>query len=131
MNVFSSWKSRARRLKHDGYALILACRDPRVPWYARLMAIFAVGYLVSPIDLIPDVIPGIGFLDDRLIVPFLFGIARRLIPTELLAEHRSSAELRWPGVRRVIGFSVAITELIRIAKASEANRRAIEPAESK
>jgi uncharacterized membrane protein YkvA (DUF1232 family) len=63
------WKGRAQRLKKEVYAIYLAYKDPRVPWYARVFAACVVGYAFSPIDLIPDPIPVLGYLDDLLIVP--------------------------------------------------------------
>ena len=91
MSLITRWKSRARQLKNEAHALYLACRDPRVPWYARIFAALAVGYLFSPIDLIPDFIPVIGYLDDLVLVPLFIVIARRLIPKDVLAEHRERA----------------------------------------
>ncbi len=91
MSLFEHWKQQARQLKREGHALYLAYRDPRVPWYARVCAALAVGYLFSPIDLIPDFIPVIGYLDDLLLVPLFILIARRLIPREVLEEHREIA----------------------------------------
>ena len=91
MNLFANWKVRARQLKTEAHALYLACRDPRVPWYARLFAALALGYLFSPIDLIPDFIPVIGYLDDLVLVPLFIVIARKLIPAEVMAEHREHA----------------------------------------
>ncbi|MGA7671445.1 MAG: YkvA family protein [Nitrolancea sp.] len=89
--MLARWKDQARRLKQEGHALYLAYRDPRVPWYARLFAAIALGYLFSPIDLIPDFIPVVGYLDDLLLVPLFILIARRLIPADVLAEHREIA----------------------------------------
>ncbi len=91
MSLLSHWKAQARQLKQEGHALYLAYRDPRVPWYAKVFAACALGYLFSPIDLIPDFIPVIGYLDDLLLVPVFILIARRLIPAEVLAEHREIA----------------------------------------
>ena len=91
MNLIARWKAQVRQLKSEGHALYLAYRDPRVPWYARAFAAIALGYLFSPIDLIPDFIPVIGYLDDLLLVPLFILIARRLIPSEVLAEHREIA----------------------------------------
>ena len=91
MNLISRWKAQVRQIKSEGHALYLAYRDPRVPWYARAFAAIALGYLFSPIDLIPDFIPVIGYLDDLLLVPLFILIARRLIPAHVLAEHRESA----------------------------------------
>jgi uncharacterized membrane protein YkvA (DUF1232 family) len=81
----------ARRLKIEIYALYLAYRDPRVPWYARVFAALVVGYAFSPIDLIPDVIPVLGYLDDLLVVPLGIALAIRMIPSSVLAECREEA----------------------------------------
>ena len=81
----------ARKLKVEIYALYLAYRDPRVPWYARVFAALVVGYAFSPIDLIPDVIPVLGYLDDLLIVPLGIALAIRMIPPSVLAECREEA----------------------------------------
>ena len=73
------------------HALYLAARDPRVPWYAKAVALAVAAYAFSPIDLIPDFIPVIGYLDDLIIVPLGILLAVRLIPADVLAEHRSAA----------------------------------------
>lgn len=73
-------------------ALYLASRDPRTPWYARLLVAAIVAYALSPIDLIPDFIPVIGYLDDLLLVPLGILLAIRLIPDEVLADCRKRAE---------------------------------------
>lgn len=91
ISLFARWKQSARQIKREGHALYLAYRDPRVPWYARVFAGIALGYLFSPIDLIPDFIPVIGYLDDLLVVPLFILLARRLIPPEVLEEHREIA----------------------------------------
>jgi len=80
-----------RRLKVEIYALYLAYRDPRVPWYARVFAALVVGYALSPIDLIPDAIPVLGYLDDLLVVPLGIALAIRMIPPPVLAECREEA----------------------------------------
>jgi uncharacterized membrane protein YkvA (DUF1232 family) len=87
----ASWKERARRLKTDIYALYLAYRDPRVPWYARLFIICVVAYAFSPLDLIPDFVPILGYLDDLLLLPLGIALAIRLIPPDVLAECRARA----------------------------------------
>lgn len=84
----------ARTLKQDGVALYLAARDPRVPWYAKVVAACVAAYALSPIDLIPDFIPVLGYLDDLILVPLGIALAIRLIPPALLAEHRETAALR-------------------------------------
>jgi len=76
----------------DVHALYLAARDPRVPWLAKAVAILVAGYALSPIDLIPDFIPVLGYLDDLLIVPLGIWLAVRMIPPEVMAEHRATAE---------------------------------------
>jgi uncharacterized membrane protein YkvA (DUF1232 family) len=86
------WKQRARQLKTELYALYLAYKDPRVPWYARLFAACVVGYAFSPIDLIPDPIPVLGYLDDLILVPLGVALALRMIPPLVLAECRIYAQ---------------------------------------
>lgn len=94
------WKERARQLKMEAHALYLAYRDRRLPWYARLYAAFVVGYILSPIDLIPDFIPLVGYLDELLLVPVFVALARRMIPAEVLTEHRVTARAATPGTRK-------------------------------
>lgn len=84
-------KSHARRLKRELTALYLAARDPRTPWYARVVGLAVVGYALSPFDLIPDVIPVLGLIDDLIIVPIGFALAIKLIPSDVLAEWRARA----------------------------------------
>ena len=91
MQWLEAWRARARMLKQEVYALYLAYRDPRVPWYARLLAACVVGYALSPIDLIPDFIPILGYLDDLVLVPLGLALALRLIPPPVLADCRTQA----------------------------------------
>jgi uncharacterized membrane protein YkvA (DUF1232 family) len=84
-------KDWARIIKRDLLALYLASRDPRVPWYAKAMAVLVAGYALSPIDLIPDFIPVLGYLDDVILVPLGVLLAIRLIPPAIMAEHRDLA----------------------------------------
>jgi uncharacterized membrane protein YkvA (DUF1232 family) len=84
-------KRWAQAIKLDVHALYLAARDRRVPWYAKAVAVFVAGYALSPIDLIPDFIPVLGYLDDLIIVPLGIWLAVRLIPADILAEHRATA----------------------------------------
>jgi uncharacterized membrane protein YkvA (DUF1232 family) len=90
--VFVRLKSWAQAIKRDVHALYLAARDSRVPWYAKAVAVLVAGYALSPIDLIPDFIPVIGYLDDLIIVPLGIWIAVRLIPPDIMAGHRATAE---------------------------------------
>ena len=87
----AKWKAWARRLKLEVYALYLAYGDPRVPWPARIFAACVVAYAFSPIDLIPDPIPVLGYLDDLIIVPLGVALARRMIPRTVLDECREKA----------------------------------------
>jgi len=87
-----TWKQRVRQLKKETYAIYIACKDPRVPWYARIFAGFVVAYALSPIDLIPDVIPILGYLDDLVLVPLGIILVLKMIPPTVLAECREKAE---------------------------------------
>src|SRR6476659_5519040 len=93
-SLIEQWKHYARQLKVEVYAMYLAYRDPRVPWYARVFAACVVAYAFSPIDLIPDPIPVLGYLDDLVLVPLGVVVARRMIPPEVLAECREMAQSR-------------------------------------
>ena len=88
----AGWKQRVQQLKTEVYALYLAYRDPRVPWYARAFAACVVAYALSPIDLIPDFIPVLGYLDDLLLVPLGIWLALKMIPPDVLAECREKAQ---------------------------------------
>ena len=90
--TIESWKQRVKRLKTETYALYLAAKDPRVPWYAKVLIFFVVAHTLSPIDLIPDFIPVLGYLDDLIIVPLGIAIAIKLIPAEVMAECRLQAQ---------------------------------------
>jgi uncharacterized membrane protein YkvA (DUF1232 family) len=87
-----TWKQRVRQLKKEQLAIYIACKDPRVPWYARVFAGFVVAYALSPIDLIPDVIPILGYLDDLILVPLGIILVLKMIPPAVLAECREKAE---------------------------------------
>ncbi|WP_363318783.1 YkvA family protein [Microcoleus sp. CAWBG51] len=86
-----SLKQAARQLKKETYAVYLASRDQRVPWYARVLAGVTVAYAFSPIDLIPDFIPILGYLDDLIIVPLGIWLVIKMIPPQVLAECREKA----------------------------------------
>lgn len=87
-------KARAGRIERELYALYIAYRDPRTPWYGRFVTALVVGYAFSPIDLIPDFIPILGYLDDLILLPLGVYIAVRVIPKPVLDEARSNAEER-------------------------------------
>jgi uncharacterized membrane protein YkvA (DUF1232 family) len=84
----------ARRIKRDAVTLWFACRDPRTPWAVKALCIFVVAYALSPIDLIPDFIPVLGYVDDALLLPGLIWLAVRLLPPAVVADSRLQAE-RW------------------------------------
>lgn len=97
----------ARSLKAEVYALYLAYKDPRVPWYARALAAVVVGYALSPIDLIPDPIPILGYLDDVILIPLGIALVIRMIPPEVLDECREKAKsMRDRPVNRVAAVVV-------------------------
>jgi uncharacterized membrane protein YkvA (DUF1232 family) len=87
------WKEKAKQLKTDTYALYLAYRHPGVPWYAKLFTALIVCYALSPIDLIPDFIPVLGYLDDLIIIPAGISLSLKMIPKEVLRECRDKAKL--------------------------------------
>lgn len=91
MNWFETIKKKASLLKRDTYTLYYAYRDPRLSWGPRLFAACVVAYAFSPIDLIPDFIPILGYLDDLVIIPAGIVIALRLIPAEIIADARQKA----------------------------------------
>jgi len=86
------WKQQVRKLKKETYVIYLACKDSRVPWYTRALAAIIVAYALSPIDLIPDVIPIIGYLDDLILVPLGIILVLRMIPPVVLTQCRLQAE---------------------------------------
>jgi uncharacterized membrane protein YkvA (DUF1232 family) len=81
----------ARAIQRDVHAVYLASRDPRVPWYAKALAICIAAYALSPIDLIPDFIPVLGYLDDAILLPLGILLVVWMIPKEIMAEHRAAA----------------------------------------
>jgi uncharacterized membrane protein YkvA (DUF1232 family) len=90
-DMLGRWRQHATQLKRDTYAIYLAFRDSRVPWYARVLAICVVAYALSPIDLIPDFIPVLGYVDDLVLVPLGIALVLRLIPMPVLEESRQHA----------------------------------------
>lgn len=109
------WRAASRRLKSETYALALAYRDPRVSWGAKLFAGLVLAYAFSPIDLIPDFIPVIGYLDDLVIVPAGVALALRMIPPNVMDEARSAAEDAMASGKPVNWFMAAIILLIWLA----------------
>ena len=119
MNL-EAWKQRARQLSAQTYALYLAYRHPRTPWYAKVFAALVVGYVFSPIDPIPDFIPVVGLLDEMVVVPIGVLIAAKMIPREVMEEcqekAREVAEGQKP-VSRVAAVVVVAVWLLCVALA--------------
>jgi uncharacterized membrane protein YkvA (DUF1232 family) len=92
LSFFDSLEATARRLKQKTYTLYLAYRHPSTPWYARILAAIVVAYAFSPIDLVPDFIPLLGYLDDLILVPLGIALTLKMIPEDVLTEARAKAE---------------------------------------
>jgi uncharacterized membrane protein YkvA (DUF1232 family) len=117
-------KSRACILKNEAVTIYLATKDPRTPWYAKAVAICTVAYALSPIDLIPDFIPILGYLDDVILIPAGIALAIRLIPAEVLEDARR--KVSGTGVERGVGYIgigiivilwiVILVSLVRLTK---------------
>ena len=117
MNL-EKYKQWAKRLKAETYTLYLAYKDPRVPLYAKLFAALVVGYAFSPIDLIPDPIPVLGYLDDLILVPLGVALAVRMIPGDVLSESRQKArEMLERGERPVSRAAGALIIVLWLALA--------------
>ena len=91
MSIIASWKQQAKLLQNEIRALCIAYGDPRVPWYAKAFMAAVIGYAISPIDLIPDFIPVLGYLDDLIIVPAGIYLAIKMIPRGIMDECRQKA----------------------------------------
>ena len=113
-----SWKARAKQLKTEVYALYLAYKDTRTPWYARVFAAVVVGYAFSPIDLIPDPIPILGYLDDLVLIPLGIYLAVKMIPPLVMEESRANAKLVIAQGKPVNKLAAAIIVLIWISLAT-------------
>ena len=118
MSVQAWWRAKTRNVKREVFALYLACRDPRVPWYAKALAASVVAYAFSPIDLIPDFIPVVGYLDELVLVPLGVLAVRALIPAAVLAECRERAETALEQGRPVSVLGAAIIVVIWLALAA-------------
>ena len=92
MNASENLKAWARRIKRDGVTLWFAGKHPRTPWYAKALGVFVVAYALSPIDLIPDFIPVLGYVDDVLLLPVLIWLTVKLLPADVVAECRLRAD---------------------------------------
>ena len=115
-----TWKRRARQLSAQTYALYLAYRHPRTPWYAKIFAALVVGYVFSPIDPIPDFIPGVGLFDEMVVVPIGVLIAAKMIPRQVMEECQEKARQIAEGekpVSRVAAVVVVAIWLLCVALA--------------
>ena len=92
--MLTQLKKWAKLMRRDLLVLYLAGRDPRVPWYCKIMALATAAYAFSPIDLIPDFIPVVGYLDDIIILPVAIALTLKLIPNDLIVDLRQKADLR-------------------------------------
>jgi uncharacterized membrane protein YkvA (DUF1232 family) len=117
VNPIARWRTTARRLEREVYALYLACRDPRTPWPAKALAAGIVAYAFSPIDLIPDFIPVLGYLDELVLLPLGVLLVRRLIPEPVMADCRERAREAFRQGRPVSRWGAAIVVGVWLALA--------------
>lgn len=117
--MVETWKRRAGQLKAETYALFLAYRDRRTPWCARLFAACVVAYAFSPLDLIPDFIPVLGYLDDLILIPLGIALALKMIPPQVMADSRVKAQellgqdrpRSWIAAAAIVTIWLALTAL--------------------
>jgi len=124
IGIIERWKQRARTLKTEVHGLYLAYRDPRVPWYARVWLACVLAYAFSPIDLIPDPIPILGYLDDLVLIPLGVALALRMIPRGIMEEARVRAKAaasegkptNWVAAALIVGIWLVLTIIaVRLA----------------
>lgn len=113
--MLDRWKVRARALKQETIAIYLAARDPRTPWYAKGLIVLIVAYALSPLDLIPDFIPVLGYLDDLILIPGGLWLAMRMVPPEVLVEARSMAAAESAERTGKIGAAIIVLLWILVA----------------
>ena len=118
-NTFSAVRTWARRIQRDGLMLWFACRDPRTPWWLKALAFFVVAYALSPIDLVPDFIPVLGFVDDVLLLPVLIWFIVRHLPAVIAQDCRLQAEA-WMAERQAKPVSRAGLVLVLLVWAAVA-----------
>lgn len=122
MGSFESFKQRAEDMMSDVYALYLARGDPRIPWYAKAIIVLTVLYALSPIDLIPDFIPYIGYLDDLIIIPVGIALAIYLMPKDVWEEYRERAKAgfaeiklnSWEGILLILFIILGVWQILAI-----------------
>lgn len=118
MAFLSELQQRARHLKAETVALYFATRDPRTPWYAKLLVAGIVAYAFSPIDLIPDFVPVLGYLDDLILIPMGIALAIKLVPHAVLAECRARAQAAMQSGKRVSWVAGAVIVVIWLVLAA-------------
>ncbi len=114
MKILKNWQKRTKELKKDTFVFYLALKDRRVPWISKFLLVFIVAYAFSPIDLIPDFVPVLGWLDDLFIIPLGVLLARALVPKFVLAEYRQQAVFLMRGERPQIWLGALIVVAIWI-----------------
>ncbi len=112
MKLIDSLKQKSRILKRDVMALWIAYRDPRTPWYAKVFSAVVVAYALSPIDLVPDFVPVLGYLDDLILIPAGIALALKMIPADVMAESRVKAEERFASGKPTNWIAAMIIVLI-------------------
>ena len=118
MALLAELNQRARHLKAETFALYLAARDPRTPWYAKLLVAGIVAYAVSPIDLIPDFVPVLGYLDDLILIPAGIALAVKLVPDSVLTDCRAQAQEIFKNGQPVSRIAGVVIVVIWIALAA-------------
>ena len=110
IQMLEKLRSRAQNLQTDIQALLIAFRDPRTPWFARGLIALVAAYALSPIDLIPDFVPILGYLDDLILVPARIALALRMIPPQVWAESREKAQRATSSGKglRIIGAGIIV-----------------------
>ena len=114
-SIIAKWRDRAIVLKRQTYALYLACKDPRVPWYAKALGALVIAYAFSPVDLIPDFIPVLGYLDDLILLPLGIAVIVKMIPKEVMRECLAAAQSRISNEKRrnwVAGTAVIVIWMV-------------------
>ncbi|ATW26351.1 YkvA family protein [Candidatus Formimonas warabiya] len=120
MKILEKYKQKARALKREIYVIYLAYKDPRVPLFPKILAACLLAYAFSPIDLIPDFVPVLGYLDDLLIIPLGITLVLRLIPGQILVEFRLRAQeigeqnkpVNWAGAVGIIFIWLSLAALV-------------------
>jgi uncharacterized membrane protein YkvA (DUF1232 family) len=116
--VSARLRAWAQTIKRDVHAVWLAARDPRVPWHAKALAVCIAAYALSPIDLIPDFIPVLGYLDELIILPLAILLVVRLIPPPIMAEHRATAAATELKPRSIAGAIAVVAIWIAVTAAA-------------